>query len=117
MRWDIEKVFDEIKIKCKESKSWGSSAVAKEAQATFICIAHNLMLNLEEHLKTEENIINKNEIERKYRRASEHRSLAALAGRILAPMYTDIQRISQRCAPFIRWIRNHLRNNIPWSDP
>jgi len=41
MRWDIEKVFDEVKVKCSEKKSWGSSPQTKEAQAHFICMAHN----------------------------------------------------------------------------
>jgi|GEM_PF-4430479 len=44
MRWDIEKVFDEVKIRRVEKKPWGSGPQTKEAQAHCICLAHNLML-------------------------------------------------------------------------
>jgi len=46
-RWDIEKVFDELKIKLDEQRSWASSKTAKKAHAVFLCLTHNLMLLLE----------------------------------------------------------------------
>jgi len=37
-RWDIEKVFDEVKNKMHERKSWGSGETAKKVHASFICL-------------------------------------------------------------------------------
>jgi Transposase DDE domain len=116
MRWDIEKVFDQVKIKCGEKKSWGSSAETKEVQAIFICIAHNLMLLLEDKLLRENRIANEREEKRKSERSDSYQALAVKAGRIVAPMYRLIARMSQRCVPFIRWLRNHLRSRGLWDQ-
>ena len=116
MRWDIEKVFDEIKIKCRESKSWGSSPEAKEAQAQFICIAHNLMILMEDRLEIEHRIINEHELARKEKRAKAQRIMAESVNLVLAPMYYQIARMSQRCVPFIRWLRNHIRSRGLWEE-
>jgi IS4 transposase len=43
-RWEIEKVFDETKTKLQEQKSWATSVTAKEMQAHFVAIVHNLLL-------------------------------------------------------------------------
>ncbi len=43
-RWDIEKIFDQVKNKLAEKKAWATSFTAKNMQAQFICLAHNLML-------------------------------------------------------------------------
>jgi hypothetical protein len=114
MRWDIEKVFDEVKIKCGEKKSWGSSPETKEVQAHFICIAHNLMLLLEDRLADDNRIANERETARKIKRAEFLKAKATKAGRIFAPMYQQINRLSQRCVLFIRWLRNHLRSRRLW---
>ena len=46
-RWDIEKVFDEIKNKTFERKAWAGNDNVKRQQSTFIALAHNLMRILE----------------------------------------------------------------------
>lgn len=57
LRWDVEKVFDEIKNKLGQQKAWGKSQAAKQQQALFITLAHNLLLFLELTLEAEEGII------------------------------------------------------------
>jgi hypothetical protein len=47
MRWDIEKVFDDVKNKFKEQKAWATSEVAKTTQAELICITYNLTRRFE----------------------------------------------------------------------
>jgi len=116
MRWDIEKVFDEVKIKCRENKSWGSSPETKEAQAQFICIAHNLMVLLEDRLATDHRIANEREVARKQKRCDALLAMAEKAQLIIAPMYYQITRMSQRCVPFIRWLRNHIRSRGLWNQ-
>lgn len=116
MRWDIEKVFDEVKIKCRENKSWGSSPEAKESQAHFICVAHNLMLLLEDKLASESNVTNVREMKRKKKRSDTLCDMARKVGKTFAPMYQQITRMSQRCVTFIRWLRNHLRSEALWNQ-
>ena len=45
-RWNIEKIFDQVKNKLSEKKAWATSDTAKSMQAQFICLTHNLMLIL-----------------------------------------------------------------------
>ncbi len=40
-RWDVEKVFDEIKNKLVEKKAWGTSLVAKATQGQLVALTHN----------------------------------------------------------------------------
>ena len=49
-RWGIEKAFDECKNKRGQSRAWGAGQTARDTQAHFICICHNLLLILEERL-------------------------------------------------------------------
>jgi IS4 transposase len=53
-RWDIEKVFDELKNKLNESKAWATSPTAKKMQAHFLCLAHNLLELLTRRLAAEQ---------------------------------------------------------------
>ena len=68
-RWDIEKVFDELKTKLEEQRSWASSKEAKIAHALFLCLTHNLMLLLERQLETEEGMIDTVEPKKKLTRS------------------------------------------------
>ena len=43
-RWEVEKVFDEIKNKRGEKKAWATSLVAKEVQAQLVALTPNLLL-------------------------------------------------------------------------
>ena len=43
-RWDVEKVFDEIKNKLGEKKAWGTRLVAKATQGQLVALTHNLLL-------------------------------------------------------------------------
>ena len=42
-RWEIEKVFDELKNKLGERKSWSSDLQAKAAQGQLVALTHNLL--------------------------------------------------------------------------
>ncbi len=53
LRWDIEKIFDQVKNKLLEQKAWAKSATAKIQQAHFIALAHNLMVLLNHQIQTE----------------------------------------------------------------
>jgi hypothetical protein len=61
-RWDIEKIFHELKSKMNERKSWASSKESKKSHAIFECLTHNLLLLLfEKHIEKTEVIRDKAE--------------------------------------------------------
>lgn len=69
-RWDIEKIFDQVKNKLAEKKAWATSDTAKSMQAQFVCLAHNLMLILEQCLK-KEGVVNEIENNRRQKKPDE----------------------------------------------
>ena len=105
MRWDIEKVFDDVKNKLHETKAWASSETAKSNQATLICIAHNLMRLFERNIKLEYGIENAAEQRRKAKRLAKLEKDAKKKGRRLPKLYVALQRVTQLSVKFIRWIR------------
>ena len=114
-RWDIEKIFDDIKNKLSEKKAWATSDIAKEMHAQFICIAHNLMLILEGCIE-KEGI--RNDIEDKRRNKRLDKILAnSKAGKKTLPYFlSQPKRATQRSVKFIRWLRNHLFVNTSWRE-
>jgi len=58
LRWDVEKVFDQIKNKTFEQKAWAGNQTAKQQNAMFIALAHNLMKMLEVIIEHQEGITN-----------------------------------------------------------
>ena len=109
-RWDIEKVFDELKTKLKEKKSWASSSTAKAMQAQFLCLTHNLMLLMEERLLREEGIENLSEHDRKKKRAEQAKENGATY------VATALQRFTVRSLKFIRWLRSFVYSEANWNE-
>ena len=114
-RWNIERLFDETKTKLGEHKAWASSATAKKAHALFLCMAHNLMVNLEGKLAAEEGVRNHGEAERRDRRMEGKINMAKKADREVPSMWEQPQRPTQRCVKFIRWLRCWFFKEAPWS--
>ena len=108
-RWDIEKIYDEYKNKMNETKSWGSGDESKIANAIFLCLAHNLLLLIEQVLRNE-NVDNEAELERKKKRLDES---IENGGNFVS---TFIQRFTVRSVKFIRWLRNFSYREVRW-DP
>jgi IS4 transposase len=109
-RWDIEKVFDELKSKLGERKSWSSNPTAKTAQAQFLCLTHNLMILLENQLLRQEEIDNDRERERKAKRKEDADKKGANY------VATAIQRFTVRSVKFIRWLRNFVYRKVHWEE-
>tara|TARA_B110000014_G_scaffold260355_1_gene249928 strand:+ start:338 stop:1627 length:1290 start_codon:yes stop_codon:yes gene_type:complete len=113
-RWDEEKVFDELKNKMEERKSWASSDEAKQTHAVFECLAHNLLLLLEVKMIQEEGLTD--ELERKKdlgrkREGSPERLRLKKVGNMVN---TAISRATQRTQRFIRWVRVRIYLNVSW---
>ena len=116
-RWDIEKVFDQLKNKMAETKSWASDNTAKESHAIFECLAHNLSLLFEEQIRIEEGL--SDQIEEKKSQGRE-KSRCNREGEPLKPAKNFInqmfQRATQRTVRYLRWLRNWLYLDAPWGQ-
>ena len=107
-RWEIEKVFDELKNKLGESKAWASSPEAKSAQAHFLCMAHNLMVRCESQLEREHGVRNEAELARRARRLEKEEERLAKQKTTLPVLVRTLQRLTVRSVKFIRWLRVQL---------
>jgi hypothetical protein len=114
-RWDIEKIFDEVKIKLAEKKAWATSDTAKKMQAQFVCMAHNLMLILEDCLQ-KEGIENEIENDRRNKRLEKVLANSKISNDKLPTFLIKPKRATQRSVKFIRWLRNHLYANASWRE-
>ncbi len=93
MRWDIEKTFDLFKNKFGEKKAWACSATAKQQQAAFLSLAHNLILLLEHSLATQQDVRNRAEEVRRAKRL-EKLKFAARKANVVVPLAVEL---TQRC--------------------
>ena len=115
-RWDIEKIFDELKRKLEESKSWASSPQAKRIHALFRCLAHNLLLIHERWLSLQHGITDQKDLTRARKRLHESILQARERGALLSPLAKLLAlRRTQRPLCFIRWVRNSIDKCASWE--
>ena len=111
-RWDVEKVFDEIKNKLGEKKAWATSLVAKTVQGQMIAITHNLMLLYEDRLEKDHGVTNTAEDQRREKRAGQMARAAAASGRPVSTLLLIARRATQRSVKFVRWLRHAIRDDL-----
>ena len=111
-RWDVEKVFDEIKNKLGEKKAWGTGLVAKETQGQLVALTHNLLLIYGARLEREHGLENAAEDRRRQERHREMEKAARRTGRPPTTLRTGLRRATQSSVKFIRWLRHALRDNL-----
>ena len=101
----------------KEKKSWASSETAKESHAIFECLAHNLSLLFEEKIKTEENITDEREVAKKTARQKTRKNREGKSYVVGKNFINQIfTRPTQRTVRYLRWLRNWLYREAPWSQ-
>ena len=105
-RWESEKVFDETKTKLQEKKSWATTTTAKEMQAHFVAIVHNLLLLLQDWHQ-QQGVANTAEIQRRQKRLDQQKSELEKTGQPLPLVYHILQRFTQATVKLIRWLRVH----------
>jgi hypothetical protein len=115
-RWEVEKVFDEIKNKLAGNKAWGTSPVIKETQAQFLVLTHNLMLLYQHHLEVQHTIVNVAEDKRRATRQQELRDYLAATGREIGILLCEARRVTQCSVKFIRWLRHCLNHRLAEAD-
>ena len=113
-RWDIEKIFHQLKSKMKERKSWASSPEAKKSHAVFECLAHNLLLLFEKRIEQTEGL--RDEVEEK-KQAGRIKPLTGIIVQTVRNFINSaLTRATQRTQRFIRWVRVRLYQEAPWSE-
>ena len=115
-RWDIEKVFDDLKNKVGAHRAWANSAIAQQMQAHFLCLAHNLIQLFERHLAAEHQVTNVAEEQRRARRLAEQQRLAKLRAAVLPALVQTHQRLTQTSLKLFRWVRCHFFSQLPLVD-
>ena len=90
-RWDVEKVFDEIKNKLGEKKAWGTSLVAKATQGQLVALTHNLLLLYEARLERDHGVSNAAEDQRRQERHQALKQATRQAGRPLTTLRTGLR--------------------------
>jgi len=112
-RWDIEKIFHQFKSKMNERKSWASSLEAKQSQAIFQCLAHNLLLLFEKYIQRSEGLRDDAELEKNQARTKKPAGIIRGIGNFIN---TAVNRATQRTQRFIRWVRVWIYRQAPWRD-
>ena len=114
-RWEIEKVFHQLKSKMEERKFWASSPEAKRAHGQFECLAHNLSLLSEQEmgeLGLQDRVERKKDWGRSKTRRNREGKPMARASNFIGKAIT---RATQRTVRFIRWLRAHIYSEAPLS--
>ena len=113
-RWQIEKVFDCLKNKLNEKKSWATSQTAKAAQAEFLCLTHNLIRRLEQQLAHQEGVVNQPDRKRRQDRLARQKALTEKAGRLWPSTWETLQKPVQYSVKLIRWLRFCIPSRLAW---
>lgn len=111
-RWEIEKVFDELKNKLSERKAWATSLVAKDVQGQMVALAHNLMVLYRQHLESHHDVGDPAEEKRRNKRSDILVQQAAELGRTVSSLVLSLRRSTQHSVKFIRWLRHALRDGL-----
>ncbi len=111
-RWNVEKVFDELKNKLGETKAWATSLTAKETQAQFLSLTHNLLLLYEQALEIHHGVENRSEDKRRHKRTEHCVATRAKVGKPISTLILQARFATQRSVKFIRWIRQSIRDQV-----
>jgi hypothetical protein len=111
-RWDVEKVYDELKNKLGEKKAWASGLVAQAIQAQFLALTHNLLLLYGQDLRARHDLHNQAEDKRRHQRTKQNAESCAKAGQPLSTLVLHARRATQHSVKFIRWLRHSIHDRL-----
>lgn len=111
-RWELEKVFDQVKNKLGEKKAWASSVDARNVQARFVALTCNLLLVYERRLEKEHGVTNEAEERRREKRMSWAERTAREAGRAISRVLLRAREATQRSVKLIRWLRGAIQRRL-----
>ena len=116
IRWNIEKVFDELKNSFNQQKAWGKSSTTKCQQALFVTLTHNLLVLLENRLKHEEGIVDEKVLKKHAKYIAAGIDQARSEFRLPNELVVKFSRVTKRSLQFIRWLQLGLIQNPPWRQ-
>ena len=111
-RWEIEKVYDDLKNKLQQKKSWSSDLTAKRCQGQLIALTYNLIRLVEARLQQDHGVSPGAEEERKGNEREKAKEKAEAEGRAYSSLLLDARQATQRSVKFIRWLRGCLRMRV-----
>lgn len=111
-RWEVEKVFDDVKNKLGETKAWASSQQARTTQGQFVALTENLLVVYEQRLERDHQVSNVAENARREERIETLVENARQAGRAVSSLLQQARRATQRSVKFVRWLRAALRDRL-----
>lgn len=115
-RWDIEKVFDELKNKLGQRQSWSSHPEGKRAQGQLVALTHNLLCLSAARIATEHSCRNDAEDRRRARRAARAEETAAKQGHGYSQLLKIAREATVHSVKFIRWLRGCLQSGATVAD-
>ena len=104
-----------MKNKLSEGKAWATSDTAKNMQAEFICMAHNLMVMFKKCLENE-GAVNETENKRRQKRLEKALAHAKTKTNNFPKFLKTARKPTQLSVKYIRWLRNHLYSNTSWRE-
>lgn len=111
-RWEVEKVFDDIKNKLGEKRAWASSQEARTIQGRFVALTCNLLVLYERRLERDHGVQNRAEDERRQKRLGSLSEMSKAAGRAMSTLLETGRQATQRSVKFVRWLRHALRDRL-----
>ncbi len=114
LRWRIEKVFDTGKNKLAQTKGWATGEVAREIQAHFFALAHNLLVLLRRRLDREHGIREVKLEEKREKWLKKRAAQAGSAGRKIHPLQSQLPSVVQLSQQLIRALRNGIVSGKRW---
>lgn len=115
LRWRIEKVFDTGKNKLQETKMWATGEVAREIQAHFFALTHNLLVLLRRELGQTHGMREEKLEQKRVKALSQREQIAQAKGRSVPPVYRKLPAAVQLSVQYIRTIRNGIWNQQRWA--
>ena len=106
LRWRIEKVFDTAKNKFQETKAWATGKAARESQAHFLALTHNLLVLFRGLLDREYDLRDEKIIDKREARLDKRAAQAQSQGMEVHPLHFKMPPILQLSLQLIRALRN-----------
>lgn len=117
-RWEIEKTYNTFKHKFTEQRAWAVSPEAKEAQANFMCLTHNLTLILNRKVEREspepELSPNHSARKKKNERVKELEKKCLEKKIPVSTLLLTPTRLAEIPKKFIIWLRESIRIPCSW---
>jgi hypothetical protein len=114
-RWDIERKYNVFKNKLFERKAWATTSTAKNMQAIFLCLAHNLTHIFGKAIESEVDV-SKDDVEKQEARSKESKKKAQAAGREAAPHVFGPKRVTELPRKLFIWLRSWIFKVSPWKQ-